>query len=371
MKTLFHLKMFIFLLVVENILGSNINSKNFEIRSDEVRYDPTWESLDTRPIPEWFDDVKIGIFIHWGVFSVPSFGGDLANAVRDKGLIFGVYHSLYEWFNPMYLADKNNSFVTQDFVNNKMLPEMYELINNYQPSVFWSDGDWEANDTYFRSTEFLAWLYNDSPVKNTVLVNDRWGIDIPCQHGDFYSCQDRYNPGELQPHKWENAMTLDKDSWGYRRNANLSDYLTTHDLLKTLTETISCGGNIMINIGPTKEGTIIPIFQERLLDLGKWLSVNGEAIYNSRPWTVQNDTLTSGVWYTTDSDRNSVYAIVLEWPDNNILQVESVLAVFANSTVTTSLLGNTESLKVVWTISDEIVSIQFPDKATVISDWVW
>jgi alpha-L-fucosidase len=106
-----------------------------------------------------------------------------------------LYHSLYEWYNPIYLADKENSFNTQDFVDHKMLPEMYELINNYQPSVLWSDGDWEANDTYFRSTEFLAWLYNDSPVKDTVLVNDRWGIGIPCEHGDFYSCQDRYNPG--------------------------------------------------------------------------------------------------------------------------------------------------------------------------------
>lgn len=40
------------------------------------KYEPTWDSLDTRPIPSWFDEAKIGIFIHWGVFSVPSFGGE-------------------------------------------------------------------------------------------------------------------------------------------------------------------------------------------------------------------------------------------------------------------------------------------------------
>jgi alpha-L-fucosidase len=427
----------------------------------ETKYEPTWESLDTRPIPSWFDEVKIGIFIHWGVFSVPSFGGewfwadwkggdegndyekfvnknyppgfsyqefakdftaeffdpdewaelfknsgakyvvltskhhegytlwpskysfgwnaqdigphrdlvgDLAKSVREKGLTFGLYHSLYEWYNPIYLADKENSFNTQDFVDHKMLPEMYELINNYQPSVLWSDGDWEANDTYFRSTQFLAWLYNDSPVKDTVLVNDRWGIGIPCEHGDFYSCQDRYNPGVLQPHKWENAMTLDKESWGFRRNANYSSYLTTHELLQTLAETISCGGNILINIGPTKEGTIVPIFQERLLNLGQWLSVNGEAIYKSKPWTVQNDTLTSGVWYTQVGDAN-VYAIVLQWPDKNVLQLASAVELFSDSATTANLLGNSEKLK--WTVENETVQIQFPDKASVVSEWAW
>ncbi|XP_008190884.1 alpha-L-fucosidase isoform X1 [Tribolium castaneum] len=425
----------------------------------DTHYEPTWDSLDTRPIPSWFDEAKIGIFLHWGVFSVPSFGGewfwaywkgeepefvdfieknyppgwsyqefakdftaeffdpdewaqlfkksgakyvvltskhhegyalwpskysfgwnaqdigphrdligDLAKGVRSKGLRFGLYHSLYEWFNPLYLSDKNNSFQSQEFVNNKMLPEMYELINNYEPSILWSDGDWEANDTYFRSTEFLAWLYNESPVKNEILVNDRWGIGIPCKHGDFYSCKDRYNPGVLQSHKWENAMTLDKESWGYRRNANITSYLTTHDLIQTLAETISCGGNLLINVGPTKEGTIIPIFQQRLTDLGNWLSINGEAIYSSKPWKAQNDTLTPGVWYTTNS-LNTVYAIVLQWPEKNVLELESVFGLFSESNANVTMLGYKSELK--WNIDAKSVSIQFPNKATVTSQWAW
>ena len=55
-------------------------------------------------------------------------------------------------------------------------------------------------------------------------------------------------------------------------------------------------GNILVNVGPTKEGIIPVILQERLLQMGEWLSINGEAIYDSIPWTVQNDTLTPGVW---------------------------------------------------------------------------
>ncbi|KAL3266997.1 hypothetical protein HHI36_011145 [Cryptolaemus montrouzieri] len=254
--------------------------------------------------------------------------GDLSRAVRKAGLTFGLYHSLYEWFNPMYLADKANNFTSQVFVSNKILPEMQEIIEKYEPDVLWSDGDWEAHDSYWKATDFLAWLYNESPVKDTVVVNDRWGIDIPCSHGDFYTCTDRFNPGVLQKHKWENAMTIDKESWGFRRNAPLSDYLTTHELLQTLAETISCGGNILINVGPTKEGIIAPIFEERLLDLGKWLSINGEAIYGSKPWIYQNDSLTTDVWYT--QKQNSVYAIVLNWPTNNILTLESVVQLLAH-----------------------------------------
>nr|XP_023013457.1 plasma alpha-L-fucosidase-like [Leptinotarsa decemlineata] len=251
-----------------------------------TKFEPNWESLDTRPLPAWYDEAKLGIFIHWGVFSVPSFGsewfwndwkdkdekyvnfmkknyapsftyqefakdfkaeffnatewaelfaksgaryivltskhhegytlwpskyayswnakdigpgrdlvGELGKAVRKHNLTYGLYHSLYEWFNPMYLSDKASNFTKREFVTKKIIPEMQELIRTYRPAVLWSDGDWEAYDTYWNSTGFLAWLYNESPVKDYVVVNDRWGIDIPCKHGDFYSCADRYNPG--------------------------------------------------------------------------------------------------------------------------------------------------------------------------------
>ena len=68
-------------------------------------------------------------------------------------------------------------------------------VNTYKPEVIWSDGDWETKDTYWNATEFLAWLFNDSPVNETVVVNDRWGQGVTCHHGSFYTCTDRYNPG--------------------------------------------------------------------------------------------------------------------------------------------------------------------------------
>ncbi|XP_063920402.1 plasma alpha-L-fucosidase-like [Zophobas morio] len=425
-----------------------------------AQYDPTWDSLDSRPLPGWYDKAKIGIFLHWGVYSVPSFGsewfwfrwqgdntytyvkfmeenypptftyqdfgkeftaeffepeewanlfvksgakyvvltskhhegytlwpskyayswnaedvgphrdlvGDLANAVRQTDLHFGLYHSLFEWFHPLYNEDKTNNFTTSTFVDTKIIPEMKELINTYQPEVLWSDGDGEAPDSYWKSTEFLAWLYNESPVKDIVVTNDRWGSNVGCKHGGFFTCADRYNPGHLLPHKWENCMTVDKVSWGYRRNAVSRDILSIHELITTLTETISCGGNILINVGPTKEGTIIPVFQERLLQLGEWLSINGDAVYESNAWSVQNDTLTSGVWYTAKEP--VVYAIVLNWPDDNLLKLGSANSLFSTDDTQVVLLGNDDS-PLSWQSVDDQVNIAFPDKATVTSEWAW
>ena len=67
---------------------------------------------------------------------------------------------------------------------------------------------------------------NDSPVKDTVVFNDRWGGASLCHHGSFYTCADRFLPSSLVGHKWENAFTLDTQSWGFRRNAAYTDYMS-------------------------------------------------------------------------------------------------------------------------------------------------
>lgn len=82
-------------------------------------------------------------------------------------------------------------------INNRVRLRVALQVEQYKPEVIWSDGDGEVNDTYWNSTTFLAWLFNDSPVKDTVVVNDRWGQGDMCKHGSFYTCSDRYNPGQL------------------------------------------------------------------------------------------------------------------------------------------------------------------------------
>nr|XP_023013458.1 plasma alpha-L-fucosidase-like [Leptinotarsa decemlineata] len=164
-------------------------------------------------------------------------------------------------------------------------------------------------------------------------------------------------------------MTIDKVSWGFRRNAVLSDYFTILELLSELVSTVSCGGNLLMNIGPTKEGTIAPIFQERLLQMGQWLSVNGESIYGTTPHKIQNDTTSDGVWYTRKD--GAVYAIALFWPKDNTLVLGGIMDIFKIVEPEITLLGNEEDGPLKWTLDRNHVMIRFPDKSIVKSEWAY
>jgi alpha-L-fucosidase len=279
---------------------------------------------------------------------------------------------MFEWFHPLYLEDKQNGFKTQLFPNTKTLPELVEIVETYKPSVIWSDGDWEAPDSYWNSTQFLAWLYNESPVKDTVVVNDRWGSGIPCHHGGYYTCTDRYNPGHLLTHKWENCFTIDRDSWGYVRTSGINNYLTIQEIISEIITTVSTGGNALINVGPTSYGKIAPVFEERLRQMGSWLKVNGEAIYGSVPWKYQNDTTNKNVWYTQSKDGQSVYASLLVWPNNT---TEITLGAPVSSASTTVTLIGSSAGPLSWRSAGAsggiIIDVSNIKIYSLASDWAW
>ena len=353
------------------------------------KYEPTWESLDARPIPTWFADAKFGIFIHWGPYSVPAwapvgtyeewyqywlqnktcsgnshpkptvvsdyharvygedfsyyrfgemfkaqdfdpaawaelfaqsgaryilltskhhdgfclwpnqqankaFGrpwnsmdagpkrdlvGELKAAVEKTPVKFGLYYSLFEWYNPLWKdAAQRGRFVDEHF-----WPQVKELVTRYQPAVLWADGDWMVDDTVWKSRELLAWLYNESPVKDTIVVNDRWGKNCRLKHGGYPTTEFQSGPSFDKP--WEEGRGMGF-SFGYNRNEDVQDYNTPQVLILVLADIVSHGGNLALDIGPDGTGKIPPIMQERLLQIGQWLKVNGEAIYASRKWKV-------------------------------------------------------------------------------------
>ena len=115
-------------------------------------------------------------------------------------------------------------------------------------------------------------------------------------------------------------MTIDKTTWGFSRLSKIDNYYTSTELIQELVRTVSCGGNLLVNVGPRADGTIDAIFQDRLLKLGEWLAINGDAIYKSRPFKIQNDSITSDVWYTT-AGNNDVYAIFSNWIESNQIKL--------------------------------------------------
>ncbi|KAH9372993.1 hypothetical protein HPB48_018572 [Haemaphysalis longicornis] len=248
--------------------------------------------------------------------------GELRGALRRKrGIRFGVEYSMMDKFHPLYIADKASGWATAEFPRAKCIPELSELVERYQPDIIWSQGDEEAPSTYWNSTSFLAWLYNDSPVRSDVVVNDRWGGDVALQHGDFISCESTCQQVPTG-YKSLKPLSIDRNSFGYRREAEISDYRTVSEIITELVTTVSRNGNLVLGVSATKDGIIPQVFQERLEQLGTWLKVNGEAVHGSTAWKYHKDASNPNVRYTAKG--NIVYVFMLRWPKNRVLSLQSL-----------------------------------------------
>ena len=104
-------------------------------------------------------------------------------------------------------------------------------------------------------------------------------------------------------------------SFGYNRNEDLEHYQTAEELIHLLINCVCRGGNLCLNVGPSVDGKIPAIMQERLLQIGGWLDVNGEAIYGTRVWRESSESDT--VCYTAKD--GAIYAICLKWPGEELV----------------------------------------------------
>ena len=448
-------------------------------------YEANWESLDTRPIPPWFENAKFGIFIHWGPYSVPAwsprgtysewyqywmqkktisgngdfkgpevydfhvktygedfpyyrFGeqftadlyepddwaklfedagakyivitskhhdgfclwpneqandrgfpwnsmevgakrdllGELTASIRKTELKMGIYYSLYEWFHPWW----QDSSQRGRYVDEHFLPQIKDLVNRYAPDILWADGGWDMPAADWKSLDFLAWLYNESPAKDYVLVNDRWGKGDRRKHGGYFTTE--YDATVSYSRPWEECRGMGF-SFGYNRNEDIEDYNTPQVLILMLVDVVSHGGNLLLDIGPDGRGRIPVIMQERLLQMGKWLEANGEAIYGTRAWTRAEQWTEGRQDYTSDEryvggdlilkltvdpepgyavkeimftqKGDTLYAITPKWPGKQLVIKD--LQVGKDSTVT--LLATGQELP--WTQNGDHVVVTLPD----------
>ncbi len=426
--------------------------------SKTMPFEATWESLKTYTVPKWYQDAKFGIFIHWGVYSVPAFAnewyprtmylkgtpeyehhiqtwgphnqfgykdfipmfkgekfdparwadlfkkagakyvmpvaehhdgfamyecsfsrwtavkmgpkrdviGELAAAIRQAGLVFGLSsHRAEHWFfmnggmefdsdvrDPRYYdfygpakpgpaSGDMEKWMSKDWrprPDGKYLEDWLartcELVDKYQPQVVWFD--WWIEQAAFEPylQRFAAYYYNRGlEWDKGVAINHKFEA-FP--EGAAVFDIERGQLKGIRPLFWQTDTGVSKNSWGYVEN---QDYKTPTSLIHDLVDIVSKNGALLLNIGPRPDGTIPEPEQEILLEIGRWLAVNGEAIYGTRPWKVYGegptevfegpfqDTkrtrfTTRDVRFTTKGD--VLYAIILGWPEDGEVVIQSL-----------------------------------------------
>ncbi len=345
--------------------------------SSAQQVEPNWKSINQRGYPQWFADARLGIFVHWGLYSVPAYAGkegyaewfyrglmtgdpgrrrimslyadttlpvfeqyaeltkhwkaelwnpdewaqlfkdagaryvmlvtkhhdgyslwddpyqptwnstvigprrniveELTAAVRRKGMRMCFYYSLPEWTNPRHIWMQDPDKNIGDYVENYMVPQFKELVSRYHPSAIFADGDWQNTAKQFHAEELISWYYNT--VGPDAIVNDRWGQGT--QHG-FRTPEYSAGISDQGGRPWAECRGIGR-SFGFNRNEDIANFLTDRELIQHFCELVADGGGMTLNVGPMADGTIPFIQQERLLALGRWLKINGEAIYGSEP----------------------------------------------------------------------------------------
>ena len=443
--------------------------------------------------PTWFRDAKFGIFIHWGVYSVPAYGSEwYARFMYQKGSDINKYHEKtygkltefgYKDFIPMFTAEKfdadewlkvikasgaqyivpvaehhdgfalyHSTFNKWNSVNmgpkrdimgelkaatkkaglhfglsshrcenawfyeygmktpsdvqdttitlygerlhepdgpggmnpavgkypgsnarsrEQFLKHTYELIDQYQPEVFYFD--WTVGKLPFQPTfyKFMAYYYNNAKDwgKN-VVVNTKFGYGDNIQVFDI----ERGKSAEIRNFPWQTDTSIGKKSWSYcvgevNKNPN--------HIIDDFVDIVSKNGNLLLNIGPKEDGTITDEQKHVLEEIGKWLKVNGESIYKSRPWIVSDEGDAKGTsGYQTDNTQTeytaqdirfttrgkTLYAISLAWTDGKVL-IKNLAKGNAGmpEVKRVSMLGCKEALR--WKQTGEGLEVQFPDQA--------
>jgi alpha-L-fucosidase len=388
------------------------------------KWQASWENISAHEVPTWFTDARLGLSMHWGLYSVPAhqsewyfkhmygdaaiskwhaehfgpqdkfgykdfipmftlakwdpeewaqlfkdsgikyvsptvehhdgfsmwdskvnkwnmknFGpkrdifGELVAAVRKQGLKVGACdHSMehYNFVNPLpdLATDLNDPVWKEYYSVADRTPErrarfertwhekQIELIDKYQLDTLWWDNGANGRNYDPMKLDIMAHFYNRG---------DEWGKPVSmltkgnCSLGGHVQDYERQGRGST---KIEQRTFEVHDSPGSRWCYLTDDRLwPSYDIIWRIVENTSKNGNLLFNIGPKPDGTIGDDYRRLLTDAGKWLKVNGEAIYGSRPWKKYGEgtSLNNNPRYTAEDVRfttkgDTLYAMFMQWP---------------------------------------------------------
>ena len=253
------------------------------------------------------------------------------------------------------------------------LTHVYELVDQYHPELLyfdWTVGKAPFQETFYR---FMAYYYNSAvDWGKEVVVNTKFGYGNNIQVTDF----ERGKSDVLREYPWQTCTSLGDGFWSYDKTNTV---LKTPDrIVDDLADIVSKNGNLLLNVAPRADGSIPQEQADVLKEIGGWLSVNGEAIYSTRPWHVYGEGPTGNaaghhsekaISYTSEDIRftsrgDAIYAIGLEWPEDGEVVITSLRSgnPYHRMVSRVSLLGCDEPLE--WSVSDRGLVVSLPDNVS-------
>ena len=243
-----------------------------------------------------------------------------------------------DFYGPPHPAPNEHSSLTDCKPTKEHLEDWLvtncEMVDKYRPSVVWFD--WWIQQLDFKPyiKKFAAYYYNRAAEwGEEVAINNKYDSYI------YTSTVFDIERGQLSagvPRLWQNDTAIAKNSWGYTDN---NEFKKACDLTAELVDIISKNGCLLLNVGPRADGTITEEETQVLLDMGKWLSVNGEAVYGSVPWRIfgegpteiptgefsdtnRSDFTPQDVRFT--ANKGNLYAFLLKSPKNGSVSIKSL-----------------------------------------------
>lgn len=293
---------------------------------------------------------------------------DLADACHKYGLKFCFYYSIMDWHHPDYLPrrewEKNRTVEGSDFRRyvEYMKAELKELLTNYgEIGVLWFDGEWEKNWNTEFGKEIYSWCRSIQP---GIIINNRVAagrMDLKGMNekysfgGDFGTPEQEIPATGLPGVDWETCMTMN-DHWGY--NKNDKNFKSANEVIRMISDIASKGGNYLLNVGPTAEGLIPQESIDRLATIGKWMKVNGEAVYGTQAGPFK---VTAWGRCTRKDIPGGVrlYLHVFNWPESGKLVLPGIL----NKPVQSYLLADKNKSQLKVSRKDDALEILLPGDA--------
>lgn len=285
--------------------------------------------------------------------------GELAEAVQAAGMVFGVSsHRAEHWwymgegrkfdsdvndptyedfYGPAHGDRPRDNYLenppSEAFLQDWLL-RCCELVDKYQPRLVWFD--WWIMNLAFKPylKKFAAYLYNSAA---------EWGEGAAINYKyDAYPTGTAVfdiERGQIKGMRgllWQNDTSVSKNSWGYIEG---HDYKNARDIIGDLIDVVSKNGALLLNVGPKADGTIPEPEQQMLREIGRWLAVHGEAIYNTQAWTIFGEgptqiqegafTDTKRTQFTSEDIRftrkdHTLYAHVMAWPQDGTVRIKSL-----------------------------------------------